>query len=174
MDLGTVHDGGTLVEVGAGGSETSPLALSSKVVLFWRIPWVVATVVIAGAATAIALANQGNALRFLPAVLVLVAGTVGGVLLPPARYRRWRYWVTEDGIELRHGLLFRVESSIPHFRVQHIDVRQGPLERLAGVVELVISTASAATDATLPGVEPERAELIRQMVMARAEADDAV
>jgi membrane protein YdbS with pleckstrin-like domain len=68
----------------------------------------------------------------------------------------------------------RVESSVPHFRVQHIDVRQGPLQRLAGVVDLQISTASAASDATLPGVEPERAEQIRALVLARAEADDAV
>jgi len=53
-------------------------------------------------------------------------------------------------------------------------VRQGPLQRLAGVVDLQISTASAASDATLPGVEPERAEQIRALVLARAEADDAV
>ena len=81
---------------------------------------------------------------------------------------------TDETIELRHGLLFRAESSIPHFRVQHVDVRQGPLQRSAGIVELVISTASAATDATLPGVEPERADAIRRVVLARAEADDAV
>jgi membrane protein YdbS with pleckstrin-like domain len=106
--------------------------------------------------------------------LVAVPFLVVAVLVPAARYRRWRYWVTDDRIELRHGLVFRVESSIPHFRVQHIDVRQGPLQRLAGVVELVISTASAATDATLPGLAPDRAEHIRQMVLAHAEADDAV
>lgn len=158
----------------SGGSEDAPLSLSPKVVLFWRVPWVIGTLVLVGIAAAIAAASNATGVWTGIAIVLLLIGVAGGVLLPPAQYRRWRYWVTDDGIELRHGLVFRSESSIPHFRVQHIDVRQGPLQRWAGVTELVISTASAATDATLPGVEPERAATIRQVVLARAEADDAV
>jgi membrane protein YdbS with pleckstrin-like domain len=42
------------------------------------------------------------------------------------------------------------------------------------VVKLSISTASPATDATLPGIEPERAEALRARILERAEADDGV
>ncbi|NLD76833.1 MAG: PH domain-containing protein [Acidimicrobiales bacterium] len=156
------------------GSEGAPVSLSPKVIVFWRLPWVIITLLLVLGCTIGALATEGAAGWLIAGVVVLAVGITGGLLLPRARYRRWRYWVTDETIELRHGLVFRAESSIPHFRVQHIDVRQGPLQRSVGVVDMVISTASAATDATLPGVEPERADAIRQVVLARAEADDAV
>lgn len=158
----------------AGGTEEQPLSLSPRVLLFWRLGWVIGTAVLLVGAALGVVVSDGHALWMAVAAGVLLVGVFGGTLWPSARYRRWHYWVNEDAIELRHGVIFRAESSIPHFRVQHIDVRQGPLQRAAGIVELVISTASAATDATLPGVDPERAEAIRQAVLARADADDAV
>jgi hypothetical protein len=96
------------------------------------------------------------------------------VVVPNASYRNWRYAVTDDGVELRHGVLVRHESSIPHFRVQHIDIGQGPLDRWRGIVKLSISTASPASDGSLPGIEPDRAEELRARILARAEADDGV
>ncbi len=158
----------------AGGAQVEPFSLSPKVLVFWRLSWVIGTAVLLAAAMVGALVGGTHPAWVVGGVAVLIVGIVGGTLLPAARYRRWRYWMTDDTIELRHGLVFRAESSIPYFRVQHIDVRQGPLQRAAGIVDLVISTASAATDATLPGVEPERADSIRQAVLDRAEADDAV
>lgn len=155
-------------------SEPTPIALSPKVLIFWRVPWVIITALLVVGCAIGVVVSDAAAVWSIAAVVALAGGALGGLLLPRARYRRWRYWVTDEAIELRHGLVFRSESSIPHFRVQHIDVRQGPLQRSVGIVDLVISTASAATDATLPGVEPERADAIRRVVLASAEADDAV
>src|SRR4029453_2996965 len=39
--------------------------------------------------------------------------------VPRARYRHWRYYVAPDALELRHGVVRRVHSAIPYFRVQH-------------------------------------------------------
>ena len=58
--------------------------------------------------------------------------------------------------------------------VQHIDIGQGPLDRWRGIVKLTISTASPASDGSLPGIEPHRAEELRARILARAEADDGV
>lgn len=150
--------------------------LSPKVVLLWRVPYAVATVILLVPALLVAIAATDLPVALRAAVPVLVAGLglAGTVLLPPATYRRWRYAVTDDGIELRHGLLVHHESSIPHFRVQHIDVEQGPLDRWRGIVKLSISTASPASDATLPGIEPDRADALRARILARAEVDDGV
>lgn len=149
--------------------------LSTRVLLFWGLPWAILTVVVLAVVVAVVLAGDGSTAGAVIAVAVTLGlGGLATVLFPRMRYRRWWYRVTEDRLELGHGVLVRAESSVPHFRVQHIDLRQGPLQRLAGVVDLQISTASAASDATLPGVEPERAEQIRALVLARAEADDAV
>lgn len=149
--------------------------LSPRVLLFWGLPWAILTVVVLAVVVAVALAGDGSTAGAVLAVAVTLGlGGLATVLVPRLRYRRWWYRVTEDRLELGHGVLVRAESSVPHFRVQHIDLRQGPLQRLAGVVDLQISTASAASDASLPGVEPDRAERIRALVLARAEADDAV
>lgn len=150
--------------------------LSPRILLLWRLGWLAGTgllLVIALLFAALA-ADAPAAARVLPTVLVGAVGIVLTVLVPAASYRRWRYGVTDDGVEIRHGLLVRQESSIPHFRVQHIDLHQGPLDRWRGIVKLSISTASPATDATLPGIEPEQARTLRARILERAEADDGV
>ncbi|HEX2576581.1 MAG TPA: PH domain-containing protein [Aquihabitans sp.] len=157
--------------------DREPVAhLSPRVMVLWRLTAAAfALVLLALAALVGAVATDlPDAARIALPLLVAVVGVVAVVALPAAAYRRWRYQLTEDGIELRHGLLVHQESSIPHFRVQHVDIRQGLLQRALGIVSLTISTASSATDASLPGVTPEVAEAIRHRVLDRAEADDGV
>jgi membrane protein YdbS with pleckstrin-like domain len=150
--------------------------LSPRVVALWRLGWLATTAVLLVPTLLVAVLATDLAAWFRLLLVVVVAG--GGVALaivvPTLSYRRWRYGVTDDAVELRHGVLVHHESSIPHFRVQHIDLEQGPLDRWRGVVKLSISTASPATDATLPGIEPERAEALRARILERAEADDGV
>jgi membrane protein YdbS with pleckstrin-like domain len=110
----------------------------------------------------------------LAAVLVALAGGLVAWWYPRTDYRYWRYEVAEDALELRHGILRRVHSAIPYFRVQHIDVTQGPVERLVGLSQLVIHTASAGTDATIPGIAAHEAEDLRRRILAKAGTGDAV
>src|SRR4029453_243714 len=88
----------------------------------------------------------------LIAGLVAVMGAGAAWWRPRAPHRYWRYQVAPDALELRHGVLKRVHSAIPYFRVQHIDVAQGPVERAVGLARLIVHTASAGTDATIPGI----------------------
>jgi uncharacterized protein len=158
------------------GTEPVDAPLSPRIVLLWQLGYVMVTgVVLVAVGIVMAIATDlPEAVRTGLPILVLMVGGVATIVLPPAVYRRWRYAITEDGVELRHGLIVHRESSIPHFRVQHIDLQQGPLDRWRGVVKVSISTASPATDATLPGIEPERAEVLRARILERAEADDGV
>jgi uncharacterized protein len=111
---------------------------------------------------------------WLPAGLLAVAGAVAAWWVPRARYRHWRYQVAEDALELRHGIVQRIHSAIPYFRVQHIDVAQGPVERAVGLARLILHTASAGTDATIPGIAAGDAEGLRRLILARAGHGDAV
>ena len=150
--------------------------LSPRVVALWRASWLIATAVllIPSVLVAVAATDLPMAVRIGLPLVVGVAGIVLAILVPNASYRNWRYAITDDGVELRHGVLVRHESSIPHFRVQHIDIGQGPLDRWRGIVKLSISTASPHSDGSLPGIEPHRAEELRTRILARAEADDGV
>jgi uncharacterized protein len=156
------------------GLPAGPQELSPRIVPLWRLR----AVAPAALATVLA-ALPGAAAESVPAALLpmAVVGVLAGVTawrLPAVAHRRWRYEVTDTTVELRHGVVLLVESSIPHFRVQHVDLRQGPIERWLDVARLEISTASSATDATIPGIDAGHADLVRRHVLERAETTEGV
>ena len=163
-----------MVLPGAGGS-----ALDPRMVAVWRVGAGAAALgatVWAGLAVAVLHASGSDppGPAWGPVVLVAVAGGVAAWRWPRARYAHWRYAVAEDALELRHGVLFRTTSLIPYFRVQHIDVNQGPVERALGLSRLVVRTASSTTDAELPGIPADRAETLRRLILERTGHGDAV
>lgn len=107
-------------------------------------------------------------------VAVLVAALAFAWWWPGVRYRYWTYRMGEEAVELESGVVFRTRSVIPYFRVQHVDTSQGPIERRLDLANLKVHTASAATDAVLPGLAARDAEEIRRIVLERAGAGDAV
>ena len=109
----------------------------------------------------------------LAALLALVVAAFGW-WWPGVTYRHWSYRLGDEAIEVDHGVAFRVHSVIPYFRVQHVDTAQGPIDRRLGLTSLTIHTASAATDATLPGLADDDARSVRALVLERAGVGDAV
>lgn len=151
------------------------LALHPAVLVLWRAQALAVSAVLA--VPAIVVAGLASALPTevrLLLVVVAVALPVLAAWLPGRIYRGWRYRLGEGALELRHGVLTVKRSVIPYFRVQYVDLSQGPLERALGLARLKVHTASAGTDASLPGVELERAEEVRRLVLDRAEVGDGV
>lgn len=105
------------------------------------------------------------------AALVAVAAVWG---LPRLAYERWTYELAAETLELRRGVVVSRHTAIPYFRVQHIDVSRGPVERLLGLSELVVRTAAATTDARIPGVAAAEAEALRDVILDRTGRGDAV
>jgi len=103
---------------------------------------------------------------------VLVLGAVLAWLLTDLRYRRWRYAVRPDDLWLRQGVLWTTVTVIPLTRLQFVDTRQGPLERLLGLASLVVHTAALGTSGRLPGLDAAAAEHLRER-LARVQEDDA-
>jgi uncharacterized protein len=154
-------------------------ALDRRVVVVWIVQEAVGWAVLAVAALAVDLGARTAGADVpgppgLAAGLVAIVGGLAAWWLPRARHRRWRYHVAADALELRHGILKRVHSAIPYFRVQHIDVAQGPVERAVGLARLIVHTASAGTDATIPGIAAGDAEGLRRLILTRAGSGDAV
>ncbi|WP_448658112.1 PH domain-containing protein [Sphingomonas sp. CJ99] len=86
----------------------------------------------------------------------------------PGAPRRWRWWgqaFTGTELHVASGWLTRSHTIVPVSRVQHIDVTQGPVERMCGVSTLVLHTAGTANSTvSLPGITRERAEEIRDSI----------
>lgn len=94
--------------------------------------------------------------------------------LPRLAYERWRYELAETTLELRRGLVVHTSTAIPYFRVQHIDITRSPVERALGLSQLVVRTAAATTDATLPGIAATDADALRDLILSRTATGDAV
>lgn len=151
-------------------------ALDVRVRSLWQVSALLATAPLVLLCLAAVVANLLGAATWLaPAAASLAAALVALALgVPVIRHRRWSWALTDEGIELAHGVLVRTESAIPLFRVQQVDVRQGPLERAFGLVSLQITTASAGSDGTVPGLDAARAEEVRRLILGRVAADDGV
>jgi membrane protein YdbS with pleckstrin-like domain len=163
----------------ATGSWVEARPLDRRIVVVWTVQEAAGFGVLAVAVLAADLGARlaGVDLPGPPGLAAGLLALVGGLAawwLPRASYRHWRYQVAADALELRHGVVRRVHSAIPYFRVQHIDVAQGPVERAVGLARLVVHTASAGTDATIPGVAAGDAEGLRRLILARAGSGDAV
>jgi membrane protein YdbS with pleckstrin-like domain len=119
-----------------------------------------------------ALAVAGGA--WPAAAVLLPAGVGAGLLFGRAAWRRRTWALTPRALELRHGVVVQRATSIPYERIQQIDLERGPIERMFGLSQLVVRTAAATTDASLYGLSPGDADVLRQRLLDLAGIDDLV
>ncbi len=106
------------------------------------------------------------------AVVMVVVYIIWLVVLPPIRYARWRYEVTEDYLDIAKGIVWRKRYTIPFIRVQNTDTRQGPILRAFGLASVTVATA--AKEHVIPGLEFDTAEQLRERAaeLARLARED--
>ena len=92
------------------------------------------------------------------------------LLLPKLRWKRWRYEVRDQEIELQRGVFIIKRTLIPMVRVQHVDTQQGPLLRKYQLSTVIISTA--ATVHEIPALVMVEAEELRNSISRLARVAD--
>jgi uncharacterized protein len=158
---------------------SGPRQLDPRIVTVWTVEdatWSAVLVVLAVAAD-LGTRIAGVDLPWPPGLGALPVAVLVGIAtwkVPRARFRYWSYEVAPDALELRHGILERVHSAIPYFRVQYVDINQGPIERALGLARLRVHTAAASSDATIPGIAAGEADALRQVILERTGSGDAV
>jgi putative membrane protein len=116
--------------------------------------------------------DADGARRSLMFGLLSVAGaTVAGLV----RWSTTRWSVTEDAVRLRVGFLSVNEVEVPLARVQAIDVQQGLIQRLFGVVEVHVQTGGGGSggEIELSAVDPPTVERLRERVDRREPVTEA-
>jgi membrane protein YdbS with pleckstrin-like domain len=109
-----------------------------------------------------------------PPVLIGGALALWSLIITP--HRRWAAWgwtLCPDELHVAHGVWTQIHTVVPLARVQHIDVAQGPVERMFGVARLILHTAGTAhAVVVLPGLTRATAESLRDAIRdhVRAEA----
>lgn len=87
--------------------------------------------------------------------------------LVPRQVRNIGYATEDSDFVVRRGALFRRLTVIPYGRIQFVDVSEGPLLRAFGLATLQLHTASAGTDATVPGLTVDQANVLRERLVER-------
>ena len=138
--------------------------LPAAALLYWRVNAAVGAVV----AVVVALVVLGP----LWAILVLVAGAAAVVSGPLVLWRRWRYEVGDEELDLRHGLFVVRRTLVPIRRIQHVDTESGPLQSMFDLASVSVHTAAGKT--TIPVLLRADAEDVRRRVSALARTRDDV
>jgi uncharacterized protein len=106
---------------------------------------------------------------------VLVIGGLGlwaavDLALVPRRVRAIGYHERADDLLIRRGLLWQRVVAVPYGRLQYVDIEAGPIMRKLGLCTVQLKTASAATDATIPGAVRSEGARLRDELAARGQA----
>ena len=141
--------------------------LRARMLLFW-LPPVIGALILDNAVLATT-PFYGLASIVVPLI------AIGAVVLAPQRiYRRLRYGLTERLLQVVRGWLFHTDTIVPFVRVQHIDVTRGPLDKMFGTSTLIVHTAGTRNSiVTVPGLAPDRAAEIRDIIREHVRTDFA-
>jgi uncharacterized protein len=150
--------------------------ISPKALKVWKIYGVIETLIVATvAAGAITLTVMFEWPQWIiaAAVAVLILFTYLFVFfIPTIKWKRWRYEVREQEIELQRGIFIVKRTLVPMVRVQHVDTVQGPILKKYELATITISTA--ATVHEIPALDVEEADELRNSIsqLARVAEDD--
>jgi uncharacterized protein len=143
-----------------------------------RTVWLVEGLIATGAAVAITAVAAATTALADATIAAWVVGSVGAALAvalavwayQTARigHERYRYEVTELGLYVARGWLWRRWQIVPHARVQTVDTTAGPLLRAFGLVAVDVRTASAAGGTSIPGLPPAVADALVEELARRA------
>lgn len=120
---------------------------------------------------AVVAASQGGLLGFT-IISVIILGLFFLISLPIYLYQRWYYDVyfydlTPDYIVIRKGPITPSEITIPYERVQDVYVDQDILDRMFGLYDVHLSSAtiSSGMEAHIDGVEKPAADGLRALLL---------
>jgi uncharacterized protein len=103
----------------------------------------------------------------------LLLGIAGGAWYGRKVHRSTFWRLDTDGFALRRGRLWQRETRVPASRVQHLDLRHGPLERHWRLATLVVHTAgSRFSTVTVTGLDAADAERLRDRLARQLDDDD--
>ena len=103
-------------------------------------------------------------------IVPFLVGMIIEIIIVFRQVRALGYREREHDLLLQRGIMFRSTTVIPYGRLQYVEVTAGPIMRALGLATVTMHTASASTDASLPGLPRAEAEALRDSIAARGGA----
>lgn len=104
------------------------------------------------------------------AAVLLLATAVMSTIIAIKRASTIGYTEREDDLIVAKGVLFCKASVVPYGRMQQVNLGTGPLMSKFGLASIELVTASANSDASIPGIQKAEAERLREKLTALGEA----
>ena len=98
-----------------------------------------------------------------------VIGIVWWVIVAYRQVKNLGYAIRENDLLIQRGIMFRSTTVVPFGRMQFVDVSSGPVSRFFGLATVELHTASASSDATIPGLPAQDADHLRELLAQRGE-----
>ena len=134
-----------------------------------KVYWRVRGAALGAAALLVALMAAGRVgWLVIPAAVVVLALAAG--VVPELRWRRWRYEIREEEVDLMRGAFVVRRTIIPIRRVQHVDTESGPLQDSLGLAAVTFHTAAGGV--AIPALLKSEAERVRGRVAELARTRD--
>ena len=109
----------------------------------------------------------------LPLICLLLLWST--IFWPQIEYRHIQWKLSDVGLEIRRGVLWKKETAIPWARAQHADVSQGPIQRLFEIGSLTIHTAGTKNSSvTIDGLAHHQAVQLRDEIIRQRKEQDVV
>jgi hypothetical protein len=104
---------------------------------------------------------------------LVLAGAALGLWLGYKRYRYTFWRLDDEGLAVRRGKLWLRETRVPVTRVQHLDLKRGPLQRWRDLSTLIVHTAGTRHSAVVvPNLDAADAERLRDHLGRQIDHDD--
>lgn len=105
--------------------------------------------------------------------VLATAGALFGLWLGAKQYLHTAWRLDAQGLALRRGRLWQRETRVPASRVQHLDIKRGPLQRGRELSTLVVHTAGTRhSSVTVPHLDAADAERLRDRLGRALDHDD--
>ena len=86
-------------------------------------------------------------------------------------YNCWFYELTNEGIKIERGIIWKKYTSIPYERIQNIDIHRGIIAQIFNFSTLIIQTAgisgSVGAEGYIPAVDVKEAEKIKEFIIKK-------
>lgn len=84
---------------------------------------------------------SGEQWAMIVAIGLLIICVLELLVAPMIRYRRYRYYVDDECIDVKEGLFFTERNIVPIERLHKIAVNRGPIDNILGLAKVSVTTA---------------------------------
>ena len=135
-----------------------------KIILF---NWSIITGILLGVYSLIYLVSAGGmpTIVFITGLSIIAVIILAILVYLRVSFKKRQFAVREHDISYRSGLLFHTITTVPFSRIQHIEIGEGPMERLFKLASINIFTAGDnGRDLRIKGLTHEGSQKIKAFI----------